>query len=83
VYRDTDIEVLAPASVNLVVLSCLVQGHGHSGPRYADPPPVLGRWQLVYAAKGRELTQLHNGVARGNGLILYAQLFTSVCFSQI
>ena len=26
---------------------------------------------LQYAAKGRELTQLHNGVARGNGLILY------------
>ena len=33
-----------------------------------------------YAAKGRELTQLHNSVARGNGLILCAQLFTSECF---
>jgi len=38
-----------------------------------------------YAAKGRELTQLHNSVARGNGLILHvcAHLFTSECFSQI
>ena len=34
----------------------------------------------LYAAKWRELTQLHNGVARGNGLILCAQLFTSECF---
>ena len=25
----------------------LVQGHDHSGPRYADPPPFLRHWQLV------------------------------------
>jgi len=25
----------------------LVQDPDHSGPRYADPPPVLRHWQLV------------------------------------
>ena len=39
--------------------------------------------ESIYAAKGRELTQLHNGVARGNGLILCAQLSVSVKFRDI
>jgi len=38
---------LASLEIGMIVEGMLVQNPDPSGPRYADPPPILRHWQLV------------------------------------